>query len=252
MSEKTFLLVEGIAELNKQAKAGLEIIRLYRERVNNGAATAVFNAMDHKKELWKAYNIALRKFIEKRFGELATIGTSKATEEMEQKGLPVKVTGSGKNAVTRPSKPGNRQAFGLASDYLIEQIFAALLSDGSTSPGFRTLLEVSQNNVIKFDWEIRLSHFYKIPFEGGKVSYPKYLDDLLRADVPYISKNHKRTYKEGDTGPEIEYSKYVALGAHHIGLLGMTPAEREALDNAARVALAKILGTASSMKRSNQ
>jgi len=226
-------LLEALKTLSKQAEIGIELVKQYREQVNVGAGKRVFDAMEHKKEIWKAYNIVMRKFVEIRFADLSTIGTSEMWANMKMRGHPVRVTGSVKGFTSEKARERNSDYFGMASEHLINQIFKALLSDSSNSPGFRSLLEIAAENQISYDWEFKYQHYYKIPFRSKNVSYPKFLDDLLRGDVPYV-------YDPGI---------YIAYGAHAMGLLGMTPAEREALDLAAKKVFVRIIGAASKNKR---
>ena len=242
----TASLAKSLGILQEQHDIFTDMISDYRKRVIAGGGQRIIDARIYKPELWKAYNIALRQFVEHRFGELATIGVSDKWHDMKSRGWPVKVTGSGKRAITKNSNPGNADAFGAASDYLIEQIFSALLSDKGVSPGFITVLEVASSSSFTFDWDIRMNHFYKIPFGGGKISYPQFLDDLLRGNIPYVKKHV--TMK--DVGQDI-HSRYVAYGAHQIGLLGMSPAEREELNRAAWAAFSKIIGATVSLTRGN-
>lgn len=226
-------LLEALKTLSKQAEIGIELVKQYREQVNAGAAKRVFNAMEHKKEIWKAYNEVMVRFVGLRFGELSTIGTSEMWANMKMRGHPIRVTGTKKGFTIEKSNEGNADYFGLASDHLINQIFKALKSDSSISPGFRSLLEIAEENQISYDWEFKYQHYYKIPFRSKNVSYPRFLDDLLKGDVPYV----------------YDPSIYVAYGAHAMGLLGMTPAEREALDLAAKKVFVRIIGAASKNKR---
>jgi hypothetical protein len=242
----TASLAKSLGILQEQHDIFTNMISDYRKRVIDNGGQRIIDARVYKPELWKAYNIALRQFVEYRFGELATIGVSDKWHDMKSRGWPVKVTGSGKRAITKNSNPGNADAFGVASDYLINQIFSALLSDKGVSPGFITVLEVASSSSFTFDWDIRMNHFYKIPFKGGKISYPQFLDDLLRGDIPYVN-----TKKNINLGSERNPAKYVAYGAHQIGLLGMSPAEREELNRAAWAAFSKIIGATVSLTRGN-
>jgi hypothetical protein len=226
-------LAKSLGILQEQHDIFLEMLNKYYENIIIGGGERIVDARKYKPELWKAFNIALRQFVEQRFGELATIGVSDKWHDMKSRGWPVKVTGSGRKAVTKNSNPGNADSFGLASDYLIEQIFQALLSDKGISPGFKTILEVASSKDITFNWDIRMNHFYKIPFKSGKISYPQFLDDLLTGNATYVK----------------DPSRYVAYGAYHIGLLGMTPVEREALDKAAWAAFLRIIVASESTKR---
>ena len=226
-----FHLTEALSKLSAEAANGLGIIAEYRARVSEGAGNRIRDFTRYKPELIAAYNTVLREFIEERFGELAAIGVSPKWHDMKSQGWPVKVTASGREL---SSNTGNADAFGLASDYLINQIFEALLSDKGVSPGFRMIVEVAAKTNVSWNFTIRMEHFYKIPFKKRtRVPYPQFLDDVLTGSISY-SKDPNR---------------YQALGAYPLGLLGMTPAESEAIDRGARIVFAKILGAATSMKR---
>jgi hypothetical protein len=226
-------LKRSVDRLDQYVGFAAEAISAYRKRMVRKLAGRVVDLQRFKPEVIKSYNIAMREFIEERFTFLSEIGTSPMWEDMKSRGVPVKVT---KGGGQRNSLPENAQSFGLASEYLIKQIFDALLSDKGVSPGFKMVVKIAANNQVDWDYEVRTDNFYRIKFRKRRVPYPQFLDDLLKGDVPYVSTD-PRTGK----GPR----RYNAYGAFSFGLLGMTPSESEMIDVNAKMVFLRIIAAAS-------
>lgn len=226
-------LKRSVDRLDQYVGFAAEAISAYRKRMVRKLAGRVVDLQRFKPEVIRAYNAAMHEFIEERFTFLSEIGTSPMWEDMKSRGVPVRVTrGGGK----RNSLPDNSQSFGLASEYLIKQIFDALLSDRGISPGFKMVVKIAANNKVDWKCEIRADNFYKIKFKKRRVPYPQFLDELLEGNVPYVSTDPKT-----GMGPE----RYNAYGAFSFGLLGMTPSEIEMIDINAKQVFLRIIAAAS-------
>jgi hypothetical protein len=226
-------LSRSVADIDQYIKFVSDTISEYNKRRLRRATDRIIDLRKYRPQVIAAYNIAMREFIEERFGKLAEIGTSPKWESMKSRGWPVRVTkGGGKKA----SIPENAQAFGLASEFLISNIFDALLSDKGISPGFQMIVKIAANNIPDWKFEVRTDNFYRIPFKGRRVPYPVFLNDLLEGKLPYVDKEGKPPLRD----------VYNAYGQFSLGLLGMTPAESEAIDVNAKQVFLRIIAAARS------